>query len=131
MKTKILIGLLLVFSFAALQSVQAHTVTQVTLQVGRQTNLFNRDLTIQFVSVLNDSRCPQDVQCISAGNAKIRIKVRKNFGRWQTFDLNLNGNNSVVNFRNYQIDFTNLTPYLRTNVRINRFQYRATLKVTR
>lgn len=131
MKTKILIGLLLVFSFAALQSVQAHTVTQVTLQVGRQTNLFNRDLTIQFVSVLNDSRCPQDVQCISAGNAKIRIKVRKNFGRWQTFDLNLNGNNSVINFRNYRIDFTNLTPYLRTNVRINRFQYRATLKVTR
>lgn len=131
MKTKILIGLLLVFSFAALQSVQAHTATQVTLQVGRQTNLFNRDLTIQFVSVLNDSRCPQDVQCISAGNAKIRIKVRKNFGRWQTFDLNLNGNNSVINFRNYQIDFTNLTPYLRTNVRINRFQYRATLKVTR
>jgi hypothetical protein len=131
MKTKILIGLLLFFSFIALQSTEAHAAQQITLQVGRQTSLFNRDLTIRFVSVLNDSRCPKDVQCISAGNAKIRIKVRKDYGRWQIFDVNLNGNNSVINFRNYRIDFVDLAPDLRSNVRINRFKYRATLQITR
>lgn len=131
MKTKILLGLLLIFCLGALQSAEAQPRQQITLQVGKQAKLFNRDLTVQFVSVLDDSRCPRDVQCISAGNAKIRIKVRKDFGRWQTFDLNLNGNNTVLNFRNYQIDFTNLTPYPGSNIRINRFQYRATLRITR
>ncbi|HRH40285.1 MAG TPA: hypothetical protein PKY82_01480 [Pyrinomonadaceae bacterium] len=131
MKTKILIGLLLIFSFAALQSVKAQSAQQITLQVGRQTKVFNRNLTVQFVSVLNDSRCPKDVRCISAGNAKIRIKVRKNFGPWQTFDINLYRNNSEVFFKNYRIDFTDLKPDLRSNVRINRFQYRATLRITR
>jgi hypothetical protein len=131
MKTKLYAILLLIFCLGAFQSAQAAPAQQVTLQVGKQTSLFNRDLTVQFVSVLNDSRCPKDVQCISAGNAKIRIKVRKNFGPWRTFDVNLYGNNSEISFRNYRIDFTDLKPDLRSNVRINRFQYRATLKITR
>lgn len=131
MKTKLYSILLLIFCFGAFQSIQAAPAQEVTLQVGRQTSLFRRDLTIQFVSVLNDSRCPKDVQCISAGNAKIRIKVRKDFGPWRTFDVNLYGNNSEISFRNYRIDFTDLKPDLRSNVRINRFQYRATLRITR
>ena len=131
MKTKLFVGLLFIFCFGAFQSIEAAAAQQVTLQVGRQTTLFNRNLTVQFVSVLDDSRCPRDVQCITAGNATIRIRVRQDFGRWQTFDLKLNGNNSVVNFRNYRIDFTDLTPYPRSNIRINRFGYRATLRINR
>jgi hypothetical protein len=131
MRTKILFSLLLIFCVGAFQSAAAAAAQQVTLQVGKQTTLFNRDLTVEFVSVLDDSRCPRDVKCISAGNAQIRIRVRKGLGRWQTFDLKLNGNNSVINFRNYRIDFTDLTPYPRSNIRINRFGYRATLRITR
>ena len=131
MRTKLFLGLLLIFCFGVSQSAEAAAAQQITLQVGRQTTLFNRDLTVQFVSVLDDSRCPRDVECISVGNASIRIRVRKDFGPWRTFDIKLNGNNSNVLFRNYRIDFTNLTPFPRSNVRINRNGYRATLRITR
>lgn len=131
MKKKLYAVLLLILCFGAFQSAKAAAVQEITLQVGNQTSLFKRDLTVKFVSLLNDSRCPKDVQCISAGNAKIRLKVRKDFGPWRTFDVNLYGNNSEILFRNYRIDFTDLKPDLRSNVRINRFQYRATLRITR
>lgn len=35
-------------------------------------------LEIEFVKVLSDSRCPKDVQCIWAGEAKILVKVYRN-----------------------------------------------------
>ena len=131
MRTKILLGLLLTLCFGIFYSVEARSADQVTLRVGNQTRLFNRDLTVQFVSVLDDSRCPQGTRCITAGNATIRIRVRKDLGPWRTFDLKLDGNNSNIYFRNYRINLTNLTPVPRENVRINRFQYRATLRITR
>jgi hypothetical protein len=131
MRTKLFLSLFLVFCFGAFQVAQAASAQPVNLRVGDQKNVFGRDLTVQFVSVLDDSRCPRDVRCVSAGNATIRIKVRRAFGPWQTFDIKLNGNNSTVSFRNYRIDFTSLTPYPRSNIRINRNGYRATLNITR
>jgi hypothetical protein len=131
MKTKILTGLLIIFCFGVFHSAEAAPAEQITLRVGNQTTLFRRDLTVQFVSVLDDSRCPRGTQCITAGNATIRVRIRQGSRPWRTLDIKLDGNNSIEFFRGYRIDLLNLTPVPRENVRINRFQYRATLRITR
>jgi hypothetical protein len=46
---------------------------EVTLRVGEATSVDNVD--IRFSSVLEDSRCPSDVQCIWAGNGRVSLAV--------------------------------------------------------
>jgi len=36
------------------------------------------DVSITFEKVVEDSRCPEGVQCVWAGNAKIQVKVSQN-----------------------------------------------------
>lgn len=50
-----------------------------TLSVGEVLNLNNR--TIVFKNVVSDSRCPKDVTCVWAGEAKIAIDIYEK-GRW-------------------------------------------------
>jgi hypothetical protein len=49
------------------------TPAEVTLRVGETTLVDNVD--IRFTGVLEDSRCPSDVQCIWAGNARAALAV--------------------------------------------------------
>ena len=47
--------------------------TEVTLRVGETT--FVDNIEIRFGAVLEDSRCPEDVQCVWAGNAQVELGV--------------------------------------------------------
>jgi hypothetical protein len=49
------------------------TPAEVTLRVGETTRVNNVD--IRFTGVLEDSRCPSDVQCIWAGNGRVSLAV--------------------------------------------------------
>ena len=46
---------------------------EITLQMG--TSTFVDDVEIRFSGVLEDSRCPSDVQCVWAGNARAALGV--------------------------------------------------------
>ncbi len=47
------------------------------LRVGELTAVDQELLTVGFVGVANDSRCPIDVVCIVAGDATLRLRVRR------------------------------------------------------
>lgn len=49
------------------------------LAYGRSARIGGRDVRIRFVELLEDSRCPADVQCIQAGRARVRLQVRSRF----------------------------------------------------
>lgn len=86
--------------------------------------------TVAFVELIEDSRCPVDVECIWAGNARIKIRVTKN-GRSKLFDLNTMERDAVPEYGGYRFRLTALMPELRSNVRINRNAYEATIEMTK
>lgn len=47
---------------------------EFTLPVGEKASIEDEELTIKFVEVLGDSRCPAGVQCIQAGEAQCQLR---------------------------------------------------------
>lgn len=45
---------------------------------------------VQFAEVRNDSRCPQDVQCVSSGNAEVGFTVGPSVGDGPSYSVVLN-----------------------------------------
>jgi len=119
----------LVFVFGSFQIIEAHDKQQLKLQVNQEKKISKSGVTVKFVSVLEDSRCPVDTNCIWAGNAKIQIKLRKSKSAWKTFELNSNSKPETITFEGYEIKLTDLNPKMRSNIRINRNGYIATFAI--
>lgn len=128
MKTLVL-TLVLTLAFGAVQFAGAQTGQQFRLQVNRQKSVAGGRLTVKFVSLVEDSRCPTDVNCVWAGNAKVQIKVTGRRGASKTFELNTNLEPKTVTFEGYEIKLEGLTPAPKSNIKINRNGYTATLAV--
>lgn len=126
-KTFLVLLLTLLFGI----SLQAQTNQKFTVQINRQKTLTKNKLTIKFLSLVEDSRCPTDAQCIQAGNAKIKIQVRKTGGAWKTFELNTDDNPQTVSVAGYTIKLIDINPKPATNIRINRLGYTATFMVSK
>ena len=47
-----------------------------SLKLGETTRVDDTDLSLKFVAVTQDSRCPRDVQCIVAGEAVVVFEAR-------------------------------------------------------
>ncbi len=86
-------------------------------------------LTVEFVKVLEDSRCPVDVDCVWAGSAKIQIKVSKGKAAAQVFELNTNLEPQLIKFQGYKIELTDLTPAPKSDVDMKSVKYTASFKV--
>jgi hypothetical protein len=111
-------------------SVAARPRTTETLRLGinKEKILPKSKLRIRFASLIEDSRCPIDTRCVWAGNAKISVRISKN-GNSKTVELNTNVRDNAVTVEGYSIKLIRLTPEPRSNVRINRNGYQATLEV--
>lgn len=85
---------------------------------------------IAFVELVEDSRCPVDVECVWAGNAKIKIRVTKN-GKSRVFELNSMTTAQPPSYAGYRFKLKSLSPELRSNVRVNRNAYEATIEMVK
>lgn len=104
-KIFLLFGLILMVAFS---TTNAQTVRQIKLNINQQKSL-DKNTSIKFVSVINDSRCPVDVECVWAGNAELKIALTKN-GRTSFFELNTGLKPQTIVFRNYRIKILKLAP---------------------
>lgn len=125
---KTILALLLTLVFGTF--LQAQTNQKITVQINHQKTLAKNKLTIKFVALVEDSRCPTDTNCIRAGNAKIKIALKKG-GASKTFELNTNDQLQAVSFAGYAIKLTDVNPKPATNIRINRNGYTAIFTVSR
>lgn len=116
--------------FGGVITANAQTTQQVSLRLNKQAKASRSKLTIKFVAV-EDSRCPQGVDCIWAGNAKVTVKITSRRGESKIFDLNTNLDTKSVKFDGYEIKLGNVTPYPRSNVRINPSGYTASFTITK
>jgi hypothetical protein len=94
-----------------------------------QTAEFNRGLSVRFVSVIGDSRCPVDAVCFWGGDAIVRIHIAAGTGRGDR-DLHTSTMEPVT-FDDVQVRLVELTPYPFSGRDTPTSEYRATLRVIR
>lgn len=129
---KLLTVLMLLFIFAISSAIFAQTTTK-NIKLNTEFSLFAEQkgylktdkLNIEFVKVLEDSRCPEDVDCVWAGSAKVQIKVSKGKSATQVFELNTNQAPNMITFQGYKIEITGLSPSLKSNDDKDKIRYMA------
>ena len=87
------------------------------------------DVTIGFVSVLGDSRCPINAGCIQGGDAIVRLTVNTS-RRSGERDLHT-GTMAPVTFEDLEIQLVDLHPYPFGGRTTDPGDYRATVRVRR
>ena len=110
--------LLKVFALAAALSVLAAAANQKTrgvrggaveIRIGEEKKI--GDLLIAFEGVAEDSRCPEGVVCVWAGNARAHFSVTDRAGECVEFDLNTGVQPSAHRFGGYTIKLEKLAPH--------------------
>lgn len=91
--------------FAAAQSKQ-----RISLRSGETKTVAGSKLTVKFVGVGEDSRCPARATCVWAGNAKIGIQVWKKNAKPVDLTLNSTLDPRTVTYIGYKITLISLSP---------------------
>ncbi len=68
----------------------------------------SESFTIEFLYVVEDSRCPPDVNCIWAGNAKVKVLLKKGDKPAKEFELNTNLEPKIIELEGLKIQLTSL-----------------------
>jgi len=84
---------------------------------------------IKFDRVTADSRCPSDVQCVSAGDATVIVLASNRGDNPFPLDLHTNGAGSQISYSSHTIRLTALRPVPLSNRQISALEYIAVLVV--
>jgi hypothetical protein len=84
-------------------------------------------LSVCFVSVLTDSRCPEGVECFWEGEAIARFKIQVRKYVAQSINLKLSNDTTI---HGYKFSFVSLTPYPSISHSINLKDYKANIIVS-
>jgi hypothetical protein len=101
-----------------------------TLDVGQTVSVDDAELSIKFLRVTEDSRCPSNAQCVWAGNGQIEIEARDD-GQPNKLVLNTMEGAKEGVVGGYRIQLVSLAPTPLAGQNIPPGNYRATLKVSR
>ena len=96
------------------------------IQLGERVALENGRLTIKFVSLAGDSRCPEGVVCVWMGNAEVILEVSENEIRLNTI---LDPTEAVVG--EYKIQLRDVVPYPKAGVEYLPEEYRVKIVVSK
>jgi uncharacterized protein (TIGR02246 family) len=126
-------GLTLVGSLACASSRPGEPALDRDFEVagGSSARVDDTDLVIRFEAVPNDSRCPVDVQCITAGDATVALRLEGGGAEAQTIELHtLDGPNEAAH-GGYVVALVILRPRPVSTRPTPLGKYRATLRVRR
>lgn len=128
---KILFVLILIFGCGIFLQTNAQKAQSVSVLINKQKVAVKNKLTIKFLSLIEDSRCPTDVQCIQAGSARITVELSGGKNAAKTFEMSIGKQPQTVSYAGYNIKLIALNPQPASNIRINRNGYTAAFQVTR
>lgn len=129
---KIVVSFLMVLSLAGCDSANlAESQPQVAvlgepfeIDYNQKAIFQDQDITIKFVGVLEDSRCPVEAECIWAGNVKIALLFNG-----QQIKLNSNLKPRQIAVRGYVVKLVSVLPSPHVNEKIKKEKYTAKLLV--
>jgi hypothetical protein len=103
-----------------------------TLAPGETARVSSTDVTLTFVDVQGDSRCPADAICIQGGDAVVRVRASGG-SRTETLELHTgDSSRASAQYQGYKVALTELQPYpFSSRPPIGAGDYRATLVVSR
>jgi hypothetical protein len=110
-------------------SIQVNTATDFDLKPGQSARVSNTPLTVVFVSVSQDSRCPSDVQCVWAGDGAIKLALQSTAESSQEATLHTTLDPKFVDYSGYRIRVVALAPYPKSGAPISADKYVVTLHV--
>ena len=102
----------------------------IRLKPGDSATLRDENLSLRFIRVDSDSRCPSDVQCVTAGEASITVEARRLPATAALLSLSLPDGDSA-DYLDYEVRLLELEPYPLSTETIPPGDYRATLVVSR
>ncbi len=126
----ILSTLILTFAFGIFLTADAKT-GDVKLRLAQEKTAPGTAIKIKFLSVIEDSRCPEGVNCIWAGVAKIKIQLRKPGKPAKEVELNTSQSDKSITFEGHEIKLAALTPYPRSGSTTTAAAYSATLAIAK
>jgi hypothetical protein len=109
---------------------------ELKVKIGTSKTAKTGKISIKFVEVIEDSRCPEDANCIWAGNAKIKVTVSRNGRDRQTFELNTslpndNSGDHFISYNGLKITLIGLTPFPSASKAIDTKAYESTFVIER
>lgn len=102
-----------------------------SLAVGKTSKLSGDDLKIQFVAVTQDSRCPEGVNCIVAGEVKVSLKVNTG-GADHDINMTKEGKQKggvSATVGDFSIEMIEVDPYPKDGVKVEKDSYVLSFKV--
>ncbi len=88
-------------------------------------------LTVNFVKVAEDSRCPTGVQCVWAGNGAASLTIAPSGASKFSVTLNTMLTPRTATASSYSVSLVGLEPYPKQGSTIPAASYIATLRITR
>jgi hypothetical protein len=84
-----------------------------TISIDQPAQLTEEELNLTFQEVLEDSRCPSNVECAEAGQARISINVTQMGQTPDTLEMNTNPplKLDIVTYQDFRIRLLTLNPY--------------------
>ena len=99
------------------------------MAAGTSVPIRDTDLVVRFDGVTSDSRCPSDVQCVSAGDALVQLTVTSGRATPSHFELHTDGMREIVSGR-YRLTLVDLKPLPVSTQPVNPGDYVLTLRVS-
>jgi hypothetical protein len=104
---------------------------ELVLKIGTESVVPDSDTALRFVEVLEDSRCPEGVDCIWAGVARIKLEASGRNGRKHEIFLDtLDGTDTAVH-ADLMIRLIKVDPYPKADTPIKPDAYAVTLALSR
>ncbi|MGO3182443.1 MAG: hypothetical protein ACTIJ9_06385 [Aequorivita sp.] len=112
-----LLAIIVLFSSFAFGQEEIPETPKIGIKVPKGETVVLNDVSIKFLEVVEDSRCPEDVDCIWAGRAIVKVAVVANgkttektmiFGAVKTDEEK---NTNLYNSQNFDINGLKLAPY--------------------
>ncbi len=101
------------------------------LRPGQTARVDGTAVTVSFVGVPEDSRCPVDVQCVWAGNGAVSLVLTDDTSARTNVVLHTTLSPRSVRLSGYEISLTGLKPDPKQGSPIPLANYVATLRITR
>lgn len=92
-------------------------------------SLRSTHVTIQFSSLIQDSRCPKEVQCITAGKASIELEWNAKGDRTK-IELSTDSGANEATYGKFKIKLIEITPYPTAGQKTDPPQYTAILMIS-
>lgn len=97
---------------------------EFNLKLGEEVQIGRERISVKFVDVLEDSRCPSNVTCVWAGNGKVQIQLDQD-----NIQLNTYLEPHEVSVENVNIQLLGLEPYPKYPRQFEKEDYRVRLLI--